>query len=418
MIRKQRQFNRNRIVNNILWFGASLALAIFIWVIAVTEDVQERRFLGVNVQFETDPGLVIVNHPTRSVRVNVRAQQEVVGLLTTEDIIVEADLRGLEPGTHFVTLASDVTRDGVIADTQPRQVEVVLEQVLSQQVQVTTPIITRPPISYVVSAPVALESQVQVTGPSSQVQRVVAARATLDLEDARDNVTQSVRLQPVDADGDVVDTVTVEPETVIVEVGIATSNNIKEIDVSPDINTETLKEGYSIGNIDYSPQDIQVIGSRDDLASLPESLLTEEIDLTDRTDDFEISVPVNFPAGLALPILGDEQEVSVFVEIIAPTATRRFDNMAVSIVGAPEGIEVELTPQQVSLVVTATAALLDDLTSDDIRVSIDVSNLDSGVYDLEPNVNLEAEDYDITVLPATVTVTIPVLTETTEIPSP
>ncbi len=400
------------LTNNLIWLVASLALAVLVWIIAATQadPIGERRFPQIPVQMNPDPGLVLMDRAARTVRVTVRAQQSVLNLLTAEDIVVRADLGGLGPGTHTVELEADVARRATI-DTQPRQIGVVLEALQSQQVMVDPIILNEPPVNYTRSQPVLGQSQVMVSGPASQVQQVVAARAPVNLADRRDSLETEVRLLPVDAEGGVVSDVTLEPQMVGVSVAISRRDDVREVTVSPNIDTTTLPDGYVISSIGYAPQTVLVMtgSGTDSGARVPTTLLTERIDLTGRTDDFEITVPVVFPPGEPeLPLLGD-QVVTVLISITAQASTEQFEQIEVEVIGLEDGLTAQIVPDQVSALVTGPQAVLENLSSEDIRVVLDLAGREPGTYELTPSASIDQGQIDasgIALLPSLIAVTV------------
>jgi len=407
MLRSNKGSRRTTLTRNAIWFLASLLLSSFVWIIAITEDAQERRFAAIPVQFEFDEGLIITDQPTRNVRVNVRAPQDVLGLLTNEDIVVQANLNSLGPGTHTIELEPIISRRLALADTQPRQVTVTLEELLSQQVNVSYEITDPPPLDFDNSDPIFSESQVMITGPRSAVQEVVAAVAEFDLSDQQETLEQVVRLSPIDVDGNVIDDVTLNPQNVTATIEMRRRDNVTRIAVSPDIDFSTLEEGYVIsGPILYDPPSVFVYGTPEDLENLPSTLDTDLIDLTGRTNDFEIKVPVLLPDALTSLRVDGDQIVNVSLVIDAQTTNRQLDDVLVIANGLGAGLDIQISPEEASVVITGAVPILDDLSTDDISITIDVSNLDPGVYDLDAIAIVSADVQSADVLPPTIQVTI------------
>jgi YbbR domain-containing protein len=351
-MQQRRRTKRQIFISNFVWLITSLALGLFVWIVAVTGDGQERRFTAIPIQVEHDEGLVIVDQQTRTTRVTVRAPQDVLGLLTAEDIVVRADLTGEGSGTHTVELEPVVSRSLVLADTQPRQITIVLEELLAQQVPITANITEPPPLNFENSQPTFSEAQVLASGPASRVQLVAAARAVFDLTGRRESLEAQVRLSPVDIDGNLVEGVTLEPQTVTALIEIRRRDGLEEVTVSPDIAINTLPNGYVISSILYDPSTVFIIGSPEALESTPNTLFTETIDLTNRRDDFEIEVPVILPgAGPDLSLVGGDT-IRVSVRIDAQTTNIQLDHIRVAIVGLNDDLEADLSPEEVNALIT------------------------------------------------------------------
>jgi YbbR domain-containing protein len=404
--------------NNLIWFLGSLALAFFVWVIATTGSLQERRFTTISVQLDADPGLLIVGSVTRTVSVTVRAPEDVLGLLTRDDIIVRADLRGKGPGTHTVELDVDVSRTAV-ADTQPAQVTVTLDANQSRLVDIDYEITGELTPDLERDAPEFDTQEFTITGPSTRVQQVVAVRAVLDLSSRRATFEAELSVSPVDADGDIVNDVTVSPQSVNVTVPIRQRTDVRRVSITPNIGSDTLPAGYSVVDIENEPQTVFVRG---DLTSVPDTLTTPFISLEGQTSTYQVTVPVQLPEDVpdgTVVILGN-REVTVTIVISAVPGDRQFENVPVTFTGLDAGLTAQLVPTQVTVLLRGPEIELTDLTVDDVLVTVDLSGLTEGVYDIEPIVaelatNIEA----VSLLPATVVVSIaPEDAEVTEQPGP
>jgi YbbR domain-containing protein len=405
---------------NTFWFVASFVMAFLVWIVATTQanPIGERTFTAIPIVAEPDDGRMVVEQPTRNARVQVRAQESVLNVLQNEDIIVRARLDGLGPGTHTVELDVNIARRAN-ADPQPKQITVTLEQIQSQQVQVIANIVEAPPPGYERAEPIFSETQTLVSGASSKVSQVVAAQAVIDLTDQRDTVETDARLVPVNVNGEPVADVTLNPPTVGVTVEINRRDDVREVSITPNIDASTLPDNFVLSSISYEPQTVLVIGSPDELSAIPDTLFTELIDLTDRTADFEITVPVVFP-DQQLSLLGD-QNVTVSIQIIAQTTTRQFEAIPVEIIGLPDNVNAEIIPTEVTALVTGPQTALESLEPSDIRVVIDVNGLAPGTYDLAPQASITQTTIrasNISTFPSAINVTISVLEEATEPPAP
>lgn len=413
---------RNPLLNNALWFFASLGLAFFIWVSssAQSDPIIERRYTQVPILVELDEDMLLIEQATRNAQVTVRSSESIINILSREDIIVRADLRGLAPGTHTIELKTDVSRRA-IADTQPRQITVIIEAMQSQSVPVVGYIsdINEPPTNFTRTEPQFNRQSVTISGASSRVQQVVAARAVLDLRTQRETYMGDIRLVPVDADGRTVNDVTLDPQTVQVVVEIRRRDDLRELAIAPNLDTSTLTQGYVITSVSYTPQTVFVIGSPFDLSNLPDTLRTDLINLSGQIADFEVQVPLVLPEGVALSILGNPL-VRVFVNIDAQTTTRQFDDVQVDVIGVGDGLSFRLIPDRVTALVTGAQTVLDTMTAADIRIIVDMNGRGVGTYDVTPQIASGRSDIlaqDIAILPANMTVILTSDAETTPAPS-
>ena len=404
------------LIGNIAWLIASVFLATGVWYIAVTssDPITRRQFPSISVQIVQDDTTVLTNNPTRFASVTIQAAQTVASSRRSDDVIVRADLRGLGPGTHIVplevTVASSQTEEQLrlVAQTQPAQITVELELKESFQKPVEIVISEIPPVGYTNDMPVPDIFQVLVSGASSVVSEVVSVRGLLDLSNDRNPIESDIRLYAIDADGNRVEDVTIEPQTASVAVNITRRDDVKQVSVRPNILVGTQPEGYTLSTFSYEPQTIFIGGAPEQLEVLEDTFLTIPISLQDRTSDFEVVVPVQLPDDEVF-VIGGDNNITVNISILAQIAVSQFDNITVGRIGLTEGYSATIAPQAVSAIINGPSAVVDDLLATDIQVIVDLNGLEPGRYDLTPTIVISQGDLseaNASLLPAVVNVEI------------
>jgi YbbR domain-containing protein len=257
--------------------------------------------------------------------------------------------------------------------------------------------------------------QAEISGPASLVSQVAAVTVPLDLSNQRSTFESDVRPIPVDIDGNIVDGVTSTPATVHTTVTLSQSETVRELNVRPQLVGE-LPIGYFLTSVQYSPTSVYVTVPGGSLDSLPDSLFTTAIDLSNRTDDFTVVVPVELPNRAVIPV--SQSNITVTVGVDAQTGTRQFNEVRVELIGAQPNFAYQLDPGNVSVIFTAPEPLLQTLEEADVRVTVDVSTIASvGTYRLTPTVPLaQNETFSVNVLPAEITVQVRDATQATATP--
>jgi YbbR domain-containing protein len=178
--------------------------------------------------------------------------------------------------------------------------------------------------------------------------------------------------------------------------------------VQPSLQLETSEEGYTLTTLRSEPTEIFVRGSSTALAALGDTVFTEPISLAGRTSDFEIEVPLDLRNDvIVLP--SNERTVTVYVGIEAQMGVLQLDGIAVEFLGLGAGYELEAATNTISVVINGPRILLDDLTSEDVHAVVDLSGLEPGPYDVQPQVNLtrgQSTIESIISLPETLDITI------------
>ena len=83
--------------------------------------------------------------------------------------------------------------------------------------------------------------------------------------------------------------------------------------------------------------------------------------------------------------------------------------LPIEIIGLAPDLTATISPQTIDIIVAGPLNVLDTLTTDNFRVTLDLSNLPPGIYQRTPVVDLYPEDIRIqTILPETVEVNIEV----------
>jgi YbbR domain-containing protein len=381
---------RKLIIENVLWFIGALALAVFVWVTAMAQSdpiEQWRLTERVPIRFTPDPGLIITNEDalTSTAFVQLRAPRSVRQIMSADDVQVWANLAGLGAGEHLVELQTRIAADrrARVVNTTPGRVTVQLEIAQAQLKPVEAQITADAPAVVRVDEIAFDALQVTVSGPATRVEQVVKVIVPLDLTTARASLETDVRPLPVDVDGQVVSGVNISPAVIHVTVGISQRSDVREVRVLPNLVGE-LPEGYVLAQpFDYEPKSIIVNGPAEVLAALPGVVLTAPIDLTDRRASFVLDVPVELPDQRFVILTG--RTIQVTVGITAPTTTRQLDRVPVTIIGLRAGLAADLLPNEVTVLITGSQPRLVALTTDDVRVVVDLAAFTAaGTYRVTP----------------------------------
>jgi YbbR domain-containing protein len=403
-MQQRKDAGRRVVINNLMWFAGSVALAFFVWMIATldSDPISERTFASIPIRVEYDPGLVITTQRTTAATVRVRAPESTLEQLGPDDIQVVANLSQLGPGEHVVNLEASVSRRAR-PDTAPRRIAITLEAAQEKLIPVEAVITDALPRGFEIQGgnPQLETSQVLVSGPQSLVEQVTAARVVLNLSQRRNPFTDELRLLPVNVDGETVEAVTIDPATIQVTVPVQARSDIRQVSITPNILANTLPDGYALTSIEYDPQVILISGPPEALESAPGTVFTGPIDLTDRTSSFQITATVQLPND-RLFVLGD-QAVNVSVSIEPLLSSRQFDRVHVETLGLGEPYQAAVSPSEVTILLTGPQILLDTLEEEDVRAVIDLNGLTEGNYQLAPDVMMNGDKAvltNISVLPA------------------
>ncbi len=408
---------KRALLNNMLWLLASFVLAFIVWITAdfsTDPVVQQNLPQRIPIEILTDDNVIVTNNPTLRALVVLRAQETTFNKLTEDDIRLFVDLRGT---TEFGTLEAPVEwsvddeHQAVVHTISPPRITVELEPLQERLVELNVEITSDPPASVEADVTVPDVNQVRVSGPVAAVDRIDSAQIRLDLSEVRQSQELTVSPRVVDAEGNAVNGVTITPEEVTAQVDIRERSDVDEVRVTPNLIGEP-PDGYTLtSRFNYEPQTVIVSGPPELLETLPGTLFTEPINLSNYTDDFEIRVPVDLPSDDLLLITG--QRITVQVGIDPIITSRQFERIPIEVIGLRDGLDVSLSPEQVSVLVNGPQPVVSELQPGNIRVLIDLNEfVEPTTTQITPTATVSNADLDgqnVSVLPSQIDVTITLL---------
>lgn len=386
----------------------AFVLALTVWVAAVNaEDPIEERTFPSTIPIELrnkPPGLLIVEAPPSNARISLRAPRSVWDDLSTEDIAIWADLSGAEPGRLQVELQHRVSEEPVqVTDLQPSTVRLELESSASNRIPIQVEVAGEPAIGYRATEPTVQPQEAVVSGPSSAVAQVDQLLVEIDISGRSTDLHQNIRVQPLDAEGNPVTDITVDPASADITLGIEDLGGYRSVVVLPKIEGE-VEPGYQLTRITVSPTLVRVFAPDPQVINELSSFVeTEPVPLEGATEDFERRVGLNLPEGVS--IVG---ESSVVVRVsIDPIENSITVTRPVQLQGLGADLFASASPPTVDLILFGPVSILDELGPDDVRVVVDLLGLEPGTHQLEPEVIVASPEVRVqSVLPDAVEVTI------------
>jgi YbbR domain-containing protein len=360
--------------------------------------------------------LVVVGTYTGEAQVSLRAPRSVWDQLTAQDIHVEADLADLGAGIHRVDLnwRIDIGPAHVLS-LDPRSLELRLEAVASQSVPVQVRALGSPAVGYRVETPQANPDEATVTGAASAVARVAQILAEVNLTGRRDDIEEIVTPIPVDSSGQTVEGVRVTPETVHVVAVVEQLGGFRDVAVKVIIDGQ-VAAGYWVTRITVSPPIVTVYSAdAEAVVTLPGFVETEALVLTDARADIVRRLTLDLPEGIT-PV-GD---LTVLVEVdVAAIESSLTLTRPLEIQGLAPGLYALPSPDSVSVILSGSLPVLEDLSFNDVRVILDLLNLGVGTHQVTPQVVVLPSGIQTqAVLPSTIEVTITTRPLSTPTPSP
>jgi YbbR domain-containing protein len=226
---------------------------------------------------------------------------------------------------------------------------------------------------------------VVVSGPESIIQRVKKIGASLDITGVRQDVDTEVNLRALDENNLPIDGLNLTPANIQVTVPVVQQGGYRDLAVKVVVSGR-VANGYRLTSILVNPPVVTVFSS--DIAlinSLPGYVETSQLDLSGGSADIETRLALNLPEGVSL--IGD-QNVLVQVGISAIEGSLTITDRPVTVNGLSAGLVATVSPLTVDLYLSGPLPVLDTLITTDVLVSVDVTGLVAGTYQLTPSVTI------------------------------
>lgn len=400
-----------KIIRSLPTLLTALIFAVVVWVFAVTQaDPAETRTYPRSLPMEIiglDPNLTIINEVPQQVNVAIRAPSSIHTQLENDINLIDVilDLSGFESGVH--TLAPQVNLGIAPAEVvriNPSSIFIKLDAIITENFPIELRMIGNPTIGFEVQPPELSAENVLISGPQSLIDTIEHVVAEINIVEVSEDVQRMIELIPYDADEIPVTGVSLNPSTIQVTVPVTQRGGFRTVVVKI-VTSGQIAPGYRLTNIFALPPTVTIFSADPSLVdTIPGFVETTPINLNMARENIEIRVALNLPEGIN--VVGS-QNVTVQIGIDPIQSSISFTNVPIQIEGLGEGLQVEISPENVDIFLSGPLPLLDELDLTKILVFIDLSDRGPGTYQLAPEVMLENNQISVDViLPSSIEVTI------------
>lgn len=401
----------------------AFALAMAVWISAVTSaDPDETRALPSSVPVQIvgqDTDLVLSGDVPTVAEVTLRAPRSVWDMIEADPQIVHAilDLSGLSSGRHDLELQIQVSvRPVQIVSVAPHTIDLVLEPLATETLIVELNHSGEAAIGYQVGEAKLEPLEVVVAGAQSQVQKVARTQVSVNLNGIRENFDQTLMIEVVDENGQIVPGVKASPESIRVTLPVSQQGGYRDVAVKVVVIGQ-VASGYRLTDISVFPPVVTVFAGDPQLVNnLPGVLETEVLDLQNAQDDINTRIALNLPEGIS--IVG-EQTVLIQAGVSPIESSVTLAGEKVDLIGLGNGLAAEVSPATVDVILSGPLPLLDTLTRQDVRVTVDLTGLGVGTHQIIPKIEVLISDVFVeSILPNTIEVVISPIGTPTVTPTP
>jgi len=364
-------------------FLLSLVLSITLWA-RLTLDQNPQRVdvypTEIPVEARGLPANLVVANELPAVRVKVSAPQESWRFLEPSSFRVSVNLAQAGPGIVQPEVTVETPDPNIrVLEVTPAKVSLRVEELRTVEVPVQVNQVGSTPFGFRIGDPLVVPARVQISGPSSAVERVNVAQVTLRLDEARSTIDRSLKPEPRGPNG-VVSGVRVEPQNVTVTLPVEQIAGSKAVSIVPRIIGQPAA-GYWQGPISVDPSTVQVVAEPSALDNV--SLLsTADIDISGAQAEVVRTVAAQRPAGVALV---RDEPVTVRVSIL-PLQGQQVRDLNLTVANLGEGLSATVSPTAINVTITGPQPTLLRLAADAIGATVDVAGLGPGQHTLRVQV--------------------------------
>ncbi len=399
---------RRLVLGDLPMKAAALAVALVLWIAAISSAPPPEvtvQFDGrVPVERPVVPEGYVVRGQLGDIGVRLRGPGPALAALGQQHLRATLDLSAVVPGPEAqeVPVRVAVADERVlVVEVSPATVAVRLERRTERILAVQARFANEPPAGFQAGAATFRPQEVSLSGPESLVATVAAVLATLRFGDAPVDLAQGVQPVAVDAAGERVEGVQVDPVSVQVSAPVLSTATTRTVPVLWQLRG-TVASGYWISHVATDPLVVTVSGARAVVSDL-ERIETSPVDVSGLSGGRTFVASLQLPPGSTL--LGSA-EARVTVTVVALVGTRPFPLVAVEPTGLGSGLAAEVDPETVHVLLSGTVPVLSGLAATAVTATVDVTGRGPGSHVTDVVVRAPPGTSLQTVQPTRVTVTI------------
>ena len=391
----------------------SLLLAILLWnyVISTNTSITRTKTLNGLTGYVTGQstlsanGLALLQDPTEelsNISVTVDAPQAYYARISNDNVQVSLDLSSVRTaGSQEVSLRA-TSSYGRVTDISPDSLTLTFEAQDSRSVPVNAALTGDVQEDYWYNISRINPANLSVSGAASVVRSIGSASVAVDVTGRDAPFTQAQPYSLIETGtGEIISPEMLNRSSSSISVSVDVYPT-KELPVSTDLAnviTGQPAEGFVVQSVSMQPETVTVAADDELLEGLTE-LMIEPVNVDGMSQSFMARAEISQLSGLRN--LSSEQ-VYVNVVIGEASISSWIDDVGVQVTGKGEGLSVEYSKLRVY--VTGPRSEVERMQAEGTFVSLDLSGLGAGVYELEPKFDVERYP-DMTFQPERETMTV------------
>ena len=383
--------------------SVACAFALWLYVITAVSPGSTDTYYNIPIVWEgesvlNERGLMVTAVSSNTVNLRLSGNRSDLSKVNSSNITIKADLSKIyEPGTQIPltytspTFPGDVASNAfVIESKEPDSIYITVVKRVSKSVPVEVVWVGTTAEGFMIDRENKTldHPEVTVTGPESVVNTIAKATITVDLDGRRESISESYNYTLCDEQGNPVDAklITTDVEQVRLDVTIRAVKDLRL--------TYTLNPGGGANaentTVTLSAETIRVSGSEAALENLGDTLSIGSINLADITRDTTLTFGVALPEGITN--LTGINEVTAEVSFHG-LATKEMTVAQIEAVNVPEGLEVELITEKLTVTLRGPTEQISKVTPEDVTAIADFTGAEVGTSTFKTSLRL-AEGFE------------------------
>ena len=364
-----------------------VATALWLYVITTVSPGSKETYYNIPVVLANESvlnerGLMITNQSASTVTLVLSGNRSDLVKVNPSNIILKADLSSIyEPGnqipiSYTVSFPGNVASNAFVTESKsPGRIYLNVERRVSKAIPVELQWIGSVPEGFIADRDNMLLEYptIQITGPQSVADKIEKAVIEVDLTEQRESISRDCTYTLCNAAGEPVDAglITTNAEQIHLEVKI---QRVKDVQL-----VYQLVEGGGAkaenAQIILSMDKIRVSGSEAALELMGDQLVVGTIDLTEISEDTVKTFTIPLDEGITN--LTGVAEVTADIRLTG-LGTKDFLIRQINVVNVPEGLEVELITQELTVKLRGPSAQIAALTDEDVMIVVDFTGAEVG----------------------------------------
>lgn len=380
---KTKSIFSNKLV--MLLLSGIVAFALWIYVITVVSPNSETTIYGVSVELQGEGVLndrkLIITERIDTVDLQLEGNRTDLDKISNKNTSVVVDVTKIyDAGEHNLSFnfvpPGDIPSDALaIQSKRPNSIRLVVEERLEKEIPVVVLYKNNTPTDFLKEPEQLDRAMVIVSGPASAVNTITQAVVEIDLANCRETIVESKTFTLCDQDGKEVKNEFVKTVDDNYQVNVTVPIALfKEIPLKLNV---TSGGGATPENtkITMSHETLGISGP-EAVVSAIEEIVVGSVDLGKMKESQTLEYELTLPEG----VTNETGVTTVTAEIdFSDLTTHSFQVTRIETINLPDGMAVQLSAEVVEVLIRGSASDLEQMTTEDITVMVDLTGAVLGV---------------------------------------